>query len=36
MGCWDENPGHMMKMAFRPIYGKNLKKSPTEPSGRLP
>ena len=27
--------GHMTKMAFRPIYGKNLQKSPSsEPRGR--
>ena len=38
---WDEGtkvcsngPGHMIKMAAMPIYGKNLKKSPSsEPKG---
>ena len=39
MGCWDENMsnilGHMTKMASRPIYGKNLQKSSSEPKGRL-
>ena len=30
-------PGHITKMASRPIYGKNLQKSPsTEPRGRWP
>ena len=28
-------PGHMTKLAAKPIYGKNLKKSsPPEPKGR--
>ena len=26
-------PGHMTKITSRPIYGKNLKKSPSEPRG---
>ena len=33
MGYWDENcsdvPGHMTKMASRPIYGKILQKCPS-------
>ena len=30
-------PGHMTKMASRPIYGKNLQKFPSsEPRGRWP
>ena len=29
-------PGHMTKMATMPVYGKNLKKSSSEPKGRWP
>ena len=31
---YSNGPGHMTKMAAMPMYGKNLKKSSSEPKGR--
>ena len=34
MKVCSNGPGHMTKMAARPIYGENLKSSSPEPKGR--